>query len=174
MDSERQTKIEETLRRHLEAGQAMLDEDSALEAGQLHAWATRTASLARDLADCVGDPVRNRIIELLDKPTIPDDANALMVLRITDGLSHRALGAKAGPSYPTISRLEEGGGCNVATAKVLADVWHLHVTELFDAFSPGERLTVHTVEELRAQMIETAEKDRATSWLAGNNEPALA
>ena len=97
MDSERQSQIEASLRRHLDAGNEMLDGTDQLEAGQLHAWATRTTSLARDLADCVGDPIRNRVMELLDRPTIPDDANALMVLRITAGLSHRALGQKAGP-----------------------------------------------------------------------------
>ena len=47
--------------------------------------------------------IKKRVMELLDRPTIPDDANALMVLRITAGLSHRALGQKAGPSYPTIT-----------------------------------------------------------------------
>lgn len=173
MDSERQSQIEASLRRHLDAGNEMLDGTDQLEAGQLHAWATRTTSLARDLADCVGDPIRNRVMELLDRPTIPDDANALMVLRITAGLSHRALGQKAGPSYPTISRLEEGGSCNVATAKDLADEWHLEVTELFDAFSPGERLSVHSVEQLREQMTETAEKERATNWLMANPAAAV-
>lgn len=140
--------VSEALVRQLSAGEKFADPDAEIDVDQLLGWGQRIHGLAKDLADCVRAPMRNRVIETLQLPSVPDDANALMLFRLNIlGMSDRALAEDLDVSAPTISRLQSpDGGCNVGTAKKVADRFALTVTEMFD----------HEDEDVRGLQVRTA------------------
>lgn len=139
--------------RLLDDGQAFCAPDADVDVEKLRAWSTRLRGLASDLADCVEAPVRNRVIETLHSPSVPDDVPALYALRINvAGESARGLGREIDVAAPTIERVEAGAGCQVRVAKSIADRFALRVSELFD-HGEGDSLRCRSVGELREAML---------------------
>jgi DNA-binding XRE family transcriptional regulator len=141
--------------RLLGEGQRYALPDADVEPEELRSWATRLQELARDLADCVEAPARNRVMEVLACTSVPDDTNALLALRINvAGASYEQLGQEVGVSGRTIERVEDGEGCRVGVAKKLADRFALRTTEFFDTGrTTGESIRCRTVGELREVMV---------------------
>jgi transcriptional regulator with XRE-family HTH domain len=58
-------------------------------------------------------------------------SNALQEIRIKKGFTYRALGKKAGISYLSIIRAEEGKSVFPKTAKAIADALEVDFDEIF-------------------------------------------
>jgi hypothetical protein len=107
--------------RLLDDGQQFAAPDAELDPEELRSWARRLHELARDLADCVEAPARNRVMEVLASTRVSDETNALLALLIdVAGASYEQLGIEVGLSGRTIERIEDGDGCRVKAAKKLA------------------------------------------------------
>jgi DNA-binding XRE family transcriptional regulator len=147
-----------SMSRLLDEGRAYCEPDADIDVDALRAWAMRLGGLASDLADCVEAPVRNRVMETLCSPSVPDDAPALLALRINvAGESARGLSREIDVAAPTIERVENGAGCQVRVAKAIADRFALRVSELFDHRGTGDSLTCRSVGELRDVLLGAAD-----------------
>src|SRR4051794_38659181 len=71
-----------SMSRLLDDGRVFCSPGADINADELRAWAARLRGLAADLADCVEAPVRNRVMETLCSPAVPDDLSALYALRV--------------------------------------------------------------------------------------------
>jgi hypothetical protein len=150
------TGVSEAMRRLLAGGVEFCDVDADVRADDIRAWESRLRALARDLADCVEAPVRNRVMETLMSPSVPDECCALTALRMNvAGLSARGLARETGVAAPTVDRVERGGACQVRVAHALASRFGLAVWELFDD-AASDMLTVRTVEDLRTALTTPA------------------
>jgi DNA-binding XRE family transcriptional regulator len=141
--------------RLLQDGERFTDPEADIDVEDLRGWAGRLGELARDLADCVEAPLRNRVLEMLASTSVPDDLSALTALRINiAGASYGQLGEEAGVSGRTVERIEEGNGCQVGVAFKLTKRFALRTTELFTLESWGDALLCRTVGELRTAMMD--------------------
>ncbi len=157
--------IRNALQRKLDRGAELL-QNADLSAEQLEAWARSVDQLSKRLSDCLGDPVRNRVRHTLDKPGIPPNENAILILRLSFGYGQRELARLADVSLPTVTRVTEGqANPGPGVAKRLADIWHLGVLELFDIDFDTNKLTARTVEDLLATMKARDEEEGSASWL---------
>ncbi len=141
------------MRRLLEDGERFTASDSNLSPDELRSWAARLRELALDLADCVEAPARNRVMELLESVSLPDNMNAVWALRENvAGASPGQLASEVDVAGRTIERIEDGEGCQPRVAKSVADRFALSVSELFGHGTRGDALRARTVGELRAMM----------------------
>jgi DNA-binding XRE family transcriptional regulator len=140
------------MQRVLDEGAQFVDVDADIDPQDLRGWSTRLSKLALELADCVEAPARNRVMEVLSSPGLPDDANALAGIRISvAGASASQLGDETGVSGRTIERIEAGNGCQVGVAYRVAGRFALSTSELFE-HGRGDSLTCRTVAGLREAM----------------------
>lgn len=138
--------------RLLDDGRRFCDPEADIEAEQVRSWAERLRELSLDLADCIEAPVRNRVMQVLSLPSLPDDTCALYALRLNVlGMSTRELGLECDVAGGTIDRIEDGAGCQPRVAKSIADRFALSVLELFG--HENDSLTVRTVGQLREAML---------------------
>lgn len=144
--------VSKAMRRLLDEGAQFVDDTAELSPADLRGWSNRLSHLALELADCVEAPARNRVMEVLSSPGLPDDENALLGLRISvAGASTAQLGEETGVSGRTIERIEAGNGCQVNVAYRIAGRFALSTSELFGRGS-GDSLTCRTVAGLREAM----------------------
>lgn len=130
----------------LSDGEAFTDPEAEVTARDVRDWAARLRNLSLDLADTIEAPARNRVLEILENPSVPDEANALdMLLLNVAGESPRGYAQEIAVNGRTVERLVEGEGCQARVALAVAEPFALAVTELFRT----ESLTVRTVGELR-------------------------
>lgn len=143
------------LERVLDEGRAFADLERPLEAAAIRSWVTRVTSLGRDLADCVEAPMRNRVMEILESSSVPDDFGALEILRINvAGASCGQFGKELGISGRTVERVESGHGCHVRVAWTIANHFALDTTEMFTHDDAGDSLRCRTVGELRHVLLD--------------------
>ena len=146
--------VSAAMRRLLDDGQRFTDVEIELDPEELRSWTMRLSQLSADLADCVEAPVRNRIMELLSASWVPDDENALRVLRFNIvGASAAQLGEAVGVSGRTIERIESGKSCQMRVAWRLAQFFTLRNSELFGGRHSDDRRRCRTVADLRDEML---------------------
>ena len=125
-------------------------------AEQLRGWLSRVQWAGRTLADYFEKPARTAVMTMLDGDGLPLDLGALEFLRANiAGASPEQLGDETGVTGQTIRRLEtDTYGCNVSTAKRLADRFGLRVMELFDESGPRESFRPRSVGVLRTLLLD--------------------
>lgn len=162
------TQLREALQRKLARGTQLINAED-LTAEQLEAWSRSVAQLSERLSNQLGDPVRQRVRQVLDHTSVPLDTKAIEILRIEFGYGYRELSRLADMSLPTVTRTIDGKSQpGPGVAKGLADVWHLGVLELFDFDGETDKLTPRTVESLLAVMDERDLEEGSAAWIRAN------
>lgn len=164
--------LREALQRKITRGTQLVNTED-LTAEQLETWARSIARLSERLSDLLGDPVRHRVRQVLDRPSVALDTKAIEILRIEFGYGYRELARRADMSLPTVTRTIDGKSQpGPGVAKGLADVWHLGVLELFDFDDETDKLTPRTVESLIEVMDERDLEEGSAAWIRANPEPS--
>lgn len=160
---ERQPKILErasaaaAFSRILMDGARFADPEAPFEPAELQAWKSRIEGAAETLVGTVESPLRIAILASLNSASVPDEANALEVMRINIcGESAAEFAAACGLVRKTIVSVEEGGGCHIGSAAKIANRFGLGNLELFHSKIGSDGMRCRTVAGLR-EALESGE-----------------